>query len=299
MKLRPKDERLICAIFKLCVRSNGVVDSFCDPQLSNRSTKHSRWYDMSSRWVEAPGLSIRAHIAISYFFDLYWIFFGATQCKPIVQRICSTHEMVLLSAWQQVVCAWESRNWTPALCDTRQPDAEDVACVGCFRSFKEDDRCFRKCTVLWFQLWYKAVELPRHHQWIGIQIAASKSYAVTCCPDMLLFSPTRYVFVSANRAKKAQYACWIFWYLALCFGNLPFTFVVSMDIDGLMFTACARLHPDALICCAPPCSLFSAASQSVHQRCVERPEGNLRNFKVRLANRIWSNMVTWNELHHA
>ena len=53
-----------------------------------------------------------------------------------------------------------------------------------------------------------------------------------------------------------------------------------------------RLHPDGLIAGAPPCSLFTAASSSVHKRTKLHPCGDLGNFKVRLAQRIWGSFVT-------
>ncbi|CAK9026387.1 unnamed protein product, partial [Durusdinium trenchii] len=41
----------------------------------------------------------------------------------------------------------------------------------------------------------------------------------------------------------------------------------------------------------PPCSLFVAASQSVHRRSVSNLNGNLQNAKVRCSNRIWTNFA--------
>lgn len=52
-----------------------------------------------------------------------------------------------------------------------------------------------------------------------------------------------------------------------------------------------RLLDDAMIVAAPPCSLMSSASQSVHRRSRRNPAGNGANAKVRLSNRIWANMV--------
>lgn len=46
-----------------------------------------------------------------------------------------------------------------------------------------------------------------------------------------------------------------------------------------------------LCVCAPPCSLYSAACQSIHQRTRTNPGGNRKVFKVRLAHRIWANMA--------
>eukprot|EP00435_Cladocopium_sp_Y103_P002378 s4175_g1.t1 len=53
----------------------------------------------------------------------------------------------------------------------------------------------------------------------------------------------------------------------------------------------ARLHPDGLLAGAPPCSLFTAASSSVHKRTKSHPCGDLGNYKVRLAQRIWGSFV--------
>ena len=52
-----------------------------------------------------------------------------------------------------------------------------------------------------------------------------------------------------------------------------------------------RLHDTAAVVAAPPCSLYGPASASVHQRSLAQPEGNLNNYKVRLARRIWINMA--------
>ena len=54
-----------------------------------------------------------------------------------------------------------------------------------------------------------------------------------------------------------------------------------------------RLRDQALIMAAPPCSLYGPACSSVHKRTADRPEGDQRVFKVRLAHRIWANMVAW------
>ena len=52
-----------------------------------------------------------------------------------------------------------------------------------------------------------------------------------------------------------------------------------------------RLCNDAWIILAPPCSLMGPACSSIHQRSLEHPEGDLGRYKVRLAQRIWSNMA--------
>lgn len=53
-----------------------------------------------------------------------------------------------------------------------------------------------------------------------------------------------------------------------------------------------RLVDNALILATPPCSLHSAACQSVHGRTALHPEGNQANFKVRLSQRIWLNYAS-------
>lgn len=57
-----------------------------------------------------------------------------------------------------------------------------------------------------------------------------------------------------------------------------------------------RLHSHAAVICAPPCSLFSPACASVHQRNWFRPEGNPTVFLVRLAQQILHNFVLWLQL---
>lgn len=52
-----------------------------------------------------------------------------------------------------------------------------------------------------------------------------------------------------------------------------------------------QLVPRGLLVAGPPCSLYVGACISVHQRTMERPEGNTANFKVRLSNRIWRNFA--------
>lgn len=55
--------------------------------------------------------------------------------------------------------------------------------------------------------------------------------------------------------------------------------------------ACFRVVPFGLIFLGPPCSLFVAASSSVHRRQPWRLEGDTSRFCVRLANQVWRNMV--------
>lgn len=56
--------------------------------------------------------------------------------------------------------------------------------------------------------------------------------------------------------------------------------------------ACLRLKEDAMLTVAPPCSLYIGACQNVHKRTHSNPEGNQRNYCVRLSRRIWLNMAT-------
>ena len=62
---------------------------------------------------------------------------------------------------------------------------------------------------------------------------------------------------------------------------------INLDQSGL------RLADRALIVAAPPCSLFGPACSSIHRRSLLQPEGDLNNFKVRLARRIWLSFVLW------
>lgn len=50
-----------------------------------------------------------------------------------------------------------------------------------------------------------------------------------------------------------------------------------------------RLFTDGLAVAGPPCSLYGPAAASVHRRTKANVLGNLDNFKVRLARRIWVN----------
>ncbi|CAK9021859.1 Putative rhamnose biosynthetic enzyme 1, partial [Durusdinium trenchii] len=59
-----------------------------------------------------------------------------------------------------------------------------------------------------------------------------------------------------------------------------------------LLTIAAQLHSHAAVICAPPCSLFSPACASVHQRNWFRPEGNPTVFLVRLAQQILHNFAT-------
>lgn len=74
-------------------------------------------------------------------------------------------------------------------------------------------------------------------------------------------------------------------------GLSPSVFVNTLWCPLIMYSF-PRLRADALLMLCPPCSLYSPACQSAHQRTEVNPLGNLKNFKVRLALRIWSNMAT-------
>jgi len=54
-----------------------------------------------------------------------------------------------------------------------------------------------------------------------------------------------------------------------------------------------RLIDTGMMMVSPPCSLFVAASASVHCRSVSQPEGAQSNFKVRMSQRIWLNTVAF------
>ena len=90
----------------------------------------------------------------------------------------------------------------------------------------------------------------------------------------------------------------IFYLYILSFPSVLFTSFIAMgDYDlgksvgsHATVTFC-RAKEDALLMCAPPCSLFVGACASVHRRTWRNPYGNIQVFKVRLANRIWANMV--------
>ncbi|CAK9027613.1 unnamed protein product [Durusdinium trenchii] len=53
------------------------------------------------------------------------------------------------------------------------------------------------------------------------------------------------------------------------------------------------LTDSALICAAPPCSMYGPACASVHRRSNDNVLGDLSNFKVRLARRIWVNFASF------
>lgn len=59
-----------------------------------------------------------------------------------------------------------------------------------------------------------------------------------------------------------------------------------------------RLHDNALVTLAPPCSLMGPACSSVHKRTAARPQGDLTVWKVRLAQRIFANMATGQSILH-
>lgn len=75
-----------------------------------------------------------------------------------------------------------------------------------------------------------------------------------------------------NASKLQAFASWGSWVLGM----------------GLL-----RLVEYGPIAAAPPCSMYVAACSSVHRRSVKAPWGNLKNYKVRLAARIWRNTEPW------
>ena len=60
-----------------------------------------------------------------------------------------------------------------------------------------------------------------------------------------------------------------------------------------------RLHDNALVTLAPPCSLMGPACSSVHKRKAACPQGDLNVWKVRLSNRIFANMATGQSILHS
>lgn len=60
-----------------------------------------------------------------------------------------------------------------------------------------------------------------------------------------------------------------------------------------------RLTWQGILVCGPPCSLFVQACVSVHRRTKQNVWGNLNNFRVRCANRIWINFASWLSCHLA
>ena len=67
------------------------------------------------------------------------------------------------------------------------------------------------------------------------------------------------------------------------FCEIDFFHVISCFCDDCLLL---------LLSMTPPCSLFVAASQSIHCRCPERLEGDPNRTVVRLANVIWKNTVS-------
>lgn len=73
---------------------------------------------------------------------------------------------------------------------------------------------------------------------------------------------------------------------------MPVSFCLSTPARFAGFPCGLRLVNKGIVAAAPPCSMYVAACASVHRRTKARPQGNHRNFKVRLAGRIWKNTVS-------
>lgn len=71
----------------------------------------------------------------------------------------------------------------------------------------------------------------------------------------------------------------------------PFCRVWALGRHFVVILWSLRLRDNAFICAAPPCSLMGPACASVHRRTWDAPQGDLKNFKVRLSNRIFMNMA--------
>ena len=71
----------------------------------------------------------------------------------------------------------------------------------------------------------------------------------------------------------------------------PFCRVWALGRHFVVILWSLRLRDNAFICTAPPCSLMGPACASVHRRTWDAPQGDLKNFKVRLSNRIFMNMA--------
>ena len=52
-----------------------------------------------------------------------------------------------------------------------------------------------------------------------------------------------------------------------------------------------RLKNEGIVVAGPPCSMYSPCCSSVHRRTKQNPAGNLRNLKVRIAQRVWMNFA--------
>lgn len=60
----------------------------------------------------------------------------------------------------------------------------------------------------------------------------------------------------------------------------------------------ARLDRRGIVIAAPPCSLYGPCCASVHRRSHANVRGNMDNFKVRLAWRIWTSFAVFLEILH-
>lgn len=150
---------------------------------------------------------------------------------------------------------------------------------------------------------------------------ASAAFDIKLSPDHDLTSKTGFeclismglqIFGWAKLMFLVFFSCvgviWCFLYvlclfLVLCFYH-HFRFVYIMRIFVAFWVRIpstnvshkqqsgTRLLDGGILVCAPPCSLFSGACASVHRRTKRNPFGNRKNFKVRLAERIWRNWVS-------
>lgn len=127
----------------------------------------------------------------------------------------------------------------------------------------------------------------------------SSTWATTSCPRVgsKLYSP-----MACSHLVPAMFGSFCFLYAR---SNIQ-AFCSSMGLSTLCWYVVLywayqphvcptqmRLKQDGIMVCAPPCSLYGPACSSIHQRTKQNPAGNLQNFKVRLARRIWVNFVAW------
>ena len=63
------------------------------------------------------------------------------------------------------------------------------------------------------------------------------------------------------------------------------------------FAALPRLDPHGIVIAAPPCSMYGPACSSIHKRSLKNPRGDMNNFKVRLAWRIWTSFASWQQMN--
>ncbi len=132
---------------------------------------------------------------------------------------------------------------------------------------------------------------------VGIQLCPMISHSIL----RMMFAVNTASKLSVLWGWRSLVAPWVF-LCFLCFSSEPCarpqrstncTVIASEWIKPIKM--CQKFQPrmieGGLVVCAPPCSLYSAACQSVHQRTPTNPGGNLAVYKVRLAHRIWANMA--------